>query len=254
MCSIGHAIDAMGDRSCLADIDVVILAGGLGTRLRPVLSAKPKVLAPVGDLTFLDILLDRLAGFGAKRVILALGHLAGEVEAYLAGHPREDLAVQCFIEPAPLGTAGAIRFVRPHIQSKTVLVLNGDSLVDADLCAFVATHRSSGATGTLLCARVADTGRYGTVVIDAAGRIADFREKTGQIVPGTINAGAYLMEPALLDKIEESSGSSLERDIFQVLPPGTLAGHSGDFPFLDIGTPEDLARAGAFLERFKDGT
>ncbi len=244
----------MGERACLADIDVVVLAGGLGTRLRPVLSAKPKVLAPVGTRTFLDILLDRLARFGATRVILALGHLAGEVKTYLGQHPRGDMAVLSFVEPEPFGTAGAIRFVRPHIRSKTVLVLNGDSLVEADICAFVATHRASAAVGTLLCARVPDTARYGTVAIDGVGRIADFREKTGETASGTINAGAYLMEPALLDQIEQSSGPSLERDIFQGLPPGTLAAHSGDFPFLDIGTPDDLARAGAFLARFMGKT
>ena len=240
----------MGEPACLADIDVVILAGGLGTRLRPVLPSLPKVLAPVGARTFLDILLDRLAGFGASRVILALGHLAGEVKNYLERYPRADMTVLSFVEPEPLGTAGAIRFVRPQIQSDTVMILNGDSLVDADLCAFVAAHRAAGLEGTLLCARVPDTARYGTVAFDMEGRIAAFREKTGEGVPGAINAGVYLMERALLDRIKDGSGSSLERDVFQTLPAGTLAAQTGDFPFLDIGTPEDLKRATAFLARF----
>ncbi len=244
----------MDEPACLADIDVVILAGGLGTRLRPVLPSLPKVLAPVGARTFLDILLDRLAGFGASRVILALGHLAGEVKNYLERYPREDMTVLSFVEPEPLGTAGAIRFVRPQFQSRTVLVLNGDSMVDADLCALVAAHRARATEGTLLCARVPDTARYGTVALDAKGRIAAFREKTGEGVPGAINAGVYLMEPALLDRITASSRSSLERDIFQTLPAGTLAAYVGDFPFLDIGTPDDLSRAAAFLARFMGGT
>jgi len=246
MYSTGRAI-SLAD--CLADIDVVILAGGLGTRLRPVLSDKPKVLAPVGDRTFLDVLFDRLAEFGAKRVILSLGHLAGEVKAHLAAHRRADMDVQALVEPAPMGTAGAIRFVHPHLKSSTVLILNGDSLTGADLCALVAAHREDGADGTLLCARVPDAARYGTVELDARGRIVAFREKTGAAVPGTINAGVYLMEAALLDRVDAANGPSLERDVFQMLPAGTLAAFAGDFAFLDIGTPEDLMKVEAFVAR-----
>jgi mannose-1-phosphate guanylyltransferase len=234
---------------CLADIDVVILAGGLGTRLRSVLADKPKVLAPVGARTFLDVLLDRLAAFGARRVILSLGHLAGEVSAHLAAHPRAGRTILPLVEPEPLGTAGAIRFVRPHLKSATALILNGDSLIDADLCAFVATHRAQRADGTLLCARVADAARYGTVDVTANGRIAAFREKTGLAMPGAINAGVYLMDMALLDRIGAGTGPSLERDVFQTMTAGTLAAHVGDFAFLDIGVPEDLAKVEAFASR-----
>ena len=232
---------------CLADIDVVILAGGLGTRLRSVLADKPKVLAPIGKRTFLDVILDRLAAFGARRVILSLGHLSGEVTAHLAAHPRTGMTILPLVEPAPLGTAGAIRFVLPHLKSATAMVLNGDSLVDADLCAFGAAHRAQHAEGTLLCARVGDAARYGTVDIDASGRITAFREKTGLAAPGVINAGLYLMNAPLLDRIGRGTGPSLERDVFQILPAGTLAAHVGDFAFLDIGVPDDLARAEAFV-------
>ncbi|MCD6073913.1 MAG: nucleotidyl transferase [Rhodospirillales bacterium] len=233
--------------ACLADIDVVILAGGLGTRLRPVLADKPKVLAPIGARTFLDLLLDRLASFGARRVILSLGYLAHEVRAHLAAFPRNDMTILPLDEPEPLGTAGALRFARPHLRRGTILVLNGDSFVDADLCAFVAVHRTLGAEGTVLCARVSDAARFGTVEVDAAGRIVSFREKTGVALPGTINAGLYLMESALIERIEAAQGPSLERDVFQTAPAGTLVAHVGDFAFLDIGTPDDYAKIAAFV-------
>ena len=232
--------------TCLAEIDIVILAGGLGTRLRSVLSDRPKVLAPIGTRTFLDILLERLASFGARRVILSLGHLADEVTAHLKSY-RGSMDIVCSVEPAPMGTAGAIRFVASYVKSKTVLILNGDSLVGADLCAFVEAHRTSRAIGSVLCVRVPDSARYGTVEIDANGRIAAFREKTGSTVPGAINAGVYLADRPLLGRVCDGAGASLERDVFQVLPPGTLAAYVGDFPFIDIGVPEDLARAEAFV-------
>lgn len=239
--------------NCLADIDVVILAGGLGTRLRSVLTDKPKVLAPVGQRTFLDVLLDRLAAFGARRIILSLGHLAGEVTEHLSAFPRVDMTILPLVEPAPLGTAGAIRFVRPYLESATVLVLNGDSLIDADLSDFVAAHRAAGAEGTLLCARVPDAARYGTVWVNSLHRIVSFHEKTGENVPGAINAGMYLMDTAMLDRIATAMGPSLERNVFQTLPAGSLAAHVGDFAFLDIGVPEDLAKAEAFVAARLDG-
>ena len=245
--SLGRASEV--EKRCLADIDVVILAGGLGTRLRSILPDTPKILAPVGGTPFIDILLDRLGRFGARRVILALGHLADQVERHLAVTPRADMSIILVNEPEPLGTAGALRHVRPEIETPLALVVNGDSLVDVDLCAFIAAYRASGAEGAILCTRVADAARYGTVEIDGSSRIAAFREKTGGQGPGTINAGIYVMGRALLDRIEQIGDPSLERDVFQKLPPGTLAAYVGAFAFLDIGTPEDLTRGSEFLDR-----
>jgi NDP-sugar pyrophosphorylase family protein len=230
-------------KSCLADIDVLILAGGLGTRLSGVLPGTPKVLAPIGDKVFLDILLVHLKRFGARRVILALGHLAAAVQAHVASMP-----VEVVIEPEPRGTAGAIRFARPQLRSATVLIVNGDSFVDADLCDFIAAHRANGADGSVLCTRVEDAARFGTIEI-ASGRVRGFREKAGLHQPGTINAGIYALERSLLDRIEKMRGPSLEQDIFQKLPMETLAAYVGDFAFIDIGTPEDWARAVNMLPR-----
>ena len=231
---------------CLGDIDVVVLAGGLGTRLAGVLVGTPKVLAPIGGRPFLSILLAWLRGFGARRVIFGLGHLAGEVESYLQENAPGDLECIAVVEPELLGTAGAIRHLADRIQNFPVLVLNGDTFVDADLCAFLEFHQSSGAPGSILCTRVADAGRYGSVDIKN-GRIDGFMEKNSGGGAGVINAGVYVFERAMLDIINAAEGPSLESDIFQNLAPGTLGAQAGEFPFLDIGTPDNLARAPEIL-------
>ena len=233
---------------CLRDIDVVVLAGGLGTRLAGVLGGTPKVLAPMGARPFLSILLAWLQGFGAVRVIFGLGHLSGEVENYFQSHTPEGMECVSVVEPEPLGTAGAIRHLAIHLQNNPVLVLNGDTFVDADLCAFLESHRDSGAAGSILCTQVADAGRYGSVDIHG-GKINGFREKNPGDRAGLISAGAYLFEQDMLDTID-NGGASLETDVFQKLEPGTLHAYTGDFTFLDIGTPDDLARAPEILDAY----
>src|SRR5579883_1653402 len=130
---------------CLAPVDILVLAGGLGTRIRPVLGGTPKVLAPIRGRPFLSYLLRWLTNFGARRVQLALGEGAAAVQGYLRDFCDPALAVTAVIEPHPLGTAGAVRFARARLRSDPVLVMNGDSFVGADLCAFLAFHRANGA-------------------------------------------------------------------------------------------------------------
>jgi mannose-1-phosphate guanylyltransferase len=231
-------------RRCLEACDILVLAGGLGTRIRPVLGDLPKLLAPIGGRPYLERLLDWFAHFGAARIVLALGHRADAVLDYLARHPVEGIAVETIVEPEPLGTAGAIGFARSTLRTDPVMVVNGDSFVEADLCAFMAAHRSSGAIGTLLCTEVDDAGRYGRVLIDDCGRICGFIEKDPTARGSAlVNAGIYLFSKPLLDKIAAAGAASLERDVFERLPAGTLAGFAGRFRFIDIGIPESLAVA-----------
>ena len=235
-------------KACLAEIDVVVLAGGLGTRLAGVLDGTPKVLAPIDGRPFLSLLLSWLQGFGARRVIFGLGHLAGAVETYIREHAPKDVECISVVEPEPLGTAGAITHLASHIQNFPVMVLNGDTFVDADLCAFLDNHARSGAPGSVLCTRVSDAGRYGSIDIDGHGHFVGFFEKNAAGgVGGIINAGVYLFERELLNIVASADGPSLETNVFQKLTPGTLAAYAGEFPFLDIGTPDDLARASGIL-------
>jgi mannose-1-phosphate guanylyltransferase len=238
------AIRPVIQQNCLASIDVYVLAGGLGTRIRPALGDTPKLLAPIGGQPYLRHLFDWLRQFGARRIVLGLGHGAAAVLDYLRAQPATDVDICTVVEPSPLGTAGAIRFARAELRSDPVLVLNGDTFVNADLCALVARQRETRALGTLVCVDVDDAGRYGRVVLDAAGRIIGFTEKdTSFRGPAAVNGGVSALSAELLDRIAIGEAKSLEYDVFQRLPAGSLAAYPGRFDFIDIGTPESLARA-----------
>jgi NDP-sugar pyrophosphorylase family protein len=236
---------ATGSHSnCLESVDVFVLAGGLGTRVRSVLGDKPKLLAPVRGGTYLDGLLKWLRGFGVRRVVLGLGYQAQAVVDYLRERPVQGLTIETTIEPKPLGTAGAIRFARTQLHSDPVIVLNGDTVADADLCAFLESHRMRGIRGSVLCTEADDAARYGRVHVDGSGMIVGFAEKDPAFRgPALINAGVYLMSASLLDEIAAGTSTSLERDFFEQLPKGSLAAFAGCKHFIDIGTPESLAMA-----------
>jgi mannose-1-phosphate guanylyltransferase len=176
--------------------------------------------------------------------VFALGHRAEKIIDYVQGNPVSEIAVETVVEPAPLGTAGALRHARSSLRSDPVLVINGDTFIDADLDALLAHHRRTGARATLLCTEVADAGRYGSVDVDASGFITAFREKdAAQSAPALINAGVYLLSAALLDDIAAGAASSLERDVFAREPRGALAAWVGGAHFIDIGTPDSLRQA-----------
>jgi mannose-1-phosphate guanylyltransferase len=233
----------------LRDIDIVVLAGGLGTRLSPVLGKTPKLLAPVNGLPYLSFLLGWLKNFKARRIIFSLGHLADPISEFLHDNPQDGVEFVTVCENVPLGTAGAISNIRSKIHSDPVLIMNGDSFVDADLCQFVELHRDANAEASIICVNVADSSRYGTVSIDANNRISNFQEKTGTQKAGIINAGIYLFNLDVLGEVA-IAGPSLERDFFQKQSAGRFAAMSGDFKFLDIGTPEDLNKAQGVLGRY----
>lgn len=226
----------------LADIDVAVLAGGLGTRIRGVLGDTPKVLAPIAGRAFLSHLLDYLTGYGAQRVVLCLGHLADRVTAWLAqGSACRGLDVVCQIEPQPLGTAGALGFARRELRSPLVLVVNGDIVIDADLRAFVASHRLSGAEASILCVEVADAARLTRVDVGPDGRVRGFPQRE----PGraVVDTGVYLFSAAFLDRFITEGAVALDVDVLEKAGPGQLHAHLSKGSFIDIGTPESLAQA-----------
>ena len=235
---------------CLKDIDVVILAGGFGTRVAEVLDGKPKLLAPIGGKPYLDFVLKWLVSVGARRIILALGHLAQEIEDYSNANFKGRLEVICAIEPRPLGTAGALAFASVHIKSPLALVMNGDSFVDADLCKLIHRHNSFAGEATILCTEVANAGRYGSIKITEDGYVELFREKAEIRSSGIINAGVYVVGGHMVERVRKIQHGSLEKDVFQKLPVGALNTFSGNFKFLDIGTPEDYERAQNFFQPF----
>jgi NDP-sugar pyrophosphorylase family protein len=239
---------------CLALTDTFVLAGGLGTRIRPVLGDVPKVLAPIGGRPYLAHLFNWLRRFDARRVVLGLGHKASAVVDYLRENPVSGIDIQVVIEPEALGTAGALRFARPWLRTDPVLVVNGDTLTNANLCSLVERHREACAPATLLCVEVDHPERYGRVLLNGRGHVVSFVEKDLKLdVRATINAGVYLVSAGLLDDIARGRAISLEKDVFQRLPAGSMAAMTGSFEFIDIGTPESLALAGSNVSAFVAG-
>lgn len=229
---------------CLGSINIAIIAGGLGTRIRSVLGDTPKVLAPVGGRPFLEILLDQLQQFGARRIVLCLGHLASSVIDHVEKHPRAGLEIVPVIEPQPLGTAGALRLARQQLISDPVMVMNGDTFVNTDFGPFLDAFRRADQGIAMLCSRVEDRSRYASIDVDDAGRILKFVEKNKALKGGGIvNAGVYLFSSTMLDRLGKSSGPSLELDFFADLPAGSISSYIPAGSFIDIGTPESLSEA-----------
>ena len=222
-----------------------VLAGGLGTRLRTVLSDRPKVLAPVAGRHFLAYLLDQLADAGFTEVVLCTGYLGEQVKGAFGAHWRK-LHLRYSQEPQPMGTAGALRHALELLSSDDVLVLNGDSYCDVDLGSLIDFHVSSGAGSTLTLTEVPDITRYGAVDCDYDGAIRGFREK-GSAGPGLMNAGVYVLSHRMIESVPAGLPVSLERDCFPHWVGKGLRGYRGGKRFLDIGIPESFQEAQVFF-------
>ncbi len=229
------------DRVAARDrMEAIILAGGLGTRLRPVVPEVPKSLAPVASRPFLAIVLDRLRRQGITSFVLSVGY-RHELIQEAFGKSYEGLPVRYAVEREPLGTGGAIRFAATQCTGHDVVIVNGDSYVEADVRKLQDRHRRSRARLTVCTVAVPDAGRYGALQV-AGDRIVGFMEKgTG---PGLINAGMYLMRRDLLETMTLPAAFSFERDVLaaclsEIDPHALLV----EGKFIDIGVPEDYARA-----------
>jgi D-glycero-alpha-D-manno-heptose 1-phosphate guanylyltransferase len=236
----------------IPDTLAVILAGGLGTRLRSVVADRPKVLAPVLQRPFVSYLLDQLAAVGIKQVVLLTGYRAGQVAQELGSRHT---GMELFYSPelTPLGTAGALRAAMPLLSTSNILLLNGDSYCHVDLAGCADIHRRQRADLSLVVTAVEDSGRYGQVVLASNNQVSRFVEKqpgpSGQ--KGWINAGIYLLSRGLVEEIPPGRSVSLEREM---LPAWTAPGHGKRVfgyccpgPFLDIGTPESYTAAESFF-------
>ena len=231
----------------------VVLAGGLGRRLRHLHPDVPKPLIEVAGRPFLAWVLDHLAREGVSRTVISAGHLGEAIERWLSSRPSFDLAVSCAREPEPLGTAGGFAYALRSgdaAQEEPVVVVNGDSLVLGGLREALARCREPGTAAAIVGLEVDDAARFGSLEVDEDERLVAFRERRpGR---GLVNAGVYVLAPATAAAISDREPGSFERDVF----PGLLA--AGETirvvrttaPFIDIGVPESLARAEAFLTRY----
>jgi mannose-1-phosphate guanylyltransferase len=229
-------------------VRAVVLVGGEGTRLRPLTETIPKPLVPLVDRPSLDHVLDHLARHGVREVVLSSSYLESTFHAFIEarrGEPR----ITWITEAEPLGTGGAIVNALEHLGDEPFLALNGDILTDLDLSAMLAFHRERGAVATIALTRVEDARPYGLVPTEPDGRVLEFREKPTEPVPGEVNAGTYVLEPAVLRGFPAGVPLSIEREIFPRLIADGLPvyGFVSDAYWLDLGTPEQYLRAHADL-------
>lgn len=238
--------------STIADIPAVLLVGGMGTRLRSVLPSTPKPLAPVGNQTFLELLIRQLQYQGIRRVILCSGFLAEQIERQFGDGQDWGVAIEYSREPQPMGTAGALKLAQSRLgQGLDFLVMNGDSFLEIDFDQFVRLHRKHAGLASMGILHAKDAGRYGTVNIASDGKVTGFSEKTGRSAPGLVNAGVYAFNREIFGYIPEGP-ASLERDVFsRILPQGMYALEQHGM-FIDIGIPEDYARAQGLWDQLCD--
>jgi mannose-1-phosphate guanylyltransferase len=228
-------------------VRAVVLVGGFGTRLRPLTNTRPKQMLPIVNRPMIEHVVGHLADHGIDDVVLSMGYRPDAfAEAYPSGRCA-GATLHYAVEPEPLDTAGAIRFAaRDAGIDGRFLVVNGDVLTDVDLTAFIAFHEARGAEGTIHLFPVDDPSRFGVVPTDDEGRVLAFVEKPPRDEAPTnlINAGTYVLEPSVLDRIPGGRKVSVERETFPAMAAaGTLYAWPGATYWLDTGTPEQYLQA-----------
>lgn len=228
------------------NISVAILAGGFGTRLKSVVSERPKVLAPVRNRPFIVFLLDQLIAAKIESAVLCIGYLGGKIKNCL-GDKYKSLHLKYSYESKPLGTAGALKLALPFFESNSILVLNGDSYFETNLNRFYQWHNKHQIYASMLLAKVQNVGRYGQVNIRDDGKLIRFEEKKGSRISGWINAGIYILARELIYSIPPNRCVSLEHDIFPKLINKGLYGFQSEGRFIDIGTPSSFLKSQGFF-------
>lgn len=228
--------------------DVVILAGGLGTRLRSVVSDVPKCMAHVDGRPFLEWMLRWIEPFRPNKIILSLGYLSEVVTDWVNTAMKDyPIPIEWVIEETPLGTGGGIRLALSKVTASQCVILNGDTFFDVDLNAFCSFRDKAGSTLAVALKSMERFDRYGSVTLNAAGHIISFNEKR-YCDKGLINGGVYCIDckAGLLDDKPEKF--SFEKDVLEPQSSkGELSGFISDGSFIDIGIPQDYSLAQTFL-------
>lgn len=228
------------------ELEAVILCGGLGTRLQPIVSDRPKSMAVVRGRPFLEWLLLALVARGVRRVVLATGHRGNIIGEHLGDGQRLGLDLAYSRESQPLGTAGSMRLAASCTSTSPLLVMNGDSFCAFDLESMLRMHVTRGALATIWLQDVELTDRFGSVQVAEDGQVLGFREKVAA-ARGLVSAGVYLLERKVVESIPPGRNASLELDVFPSLAGRGLYALAGHGVFLDIGTPESYEQAAYIL-------
>jgi mannose-1-phosphate guanylyltransferase len=225
-------------------MQALVLAGGEGTRLRPLTYTTPKPVMPLAGRPFLSFMLDWLRAHGVDEVILSCGFMSEDVKRVL-GDIYDGMRLRYVVEDEPLGTAGPVRLALDEgVLEDRLLILNGDVLTDIDLTAELREHERADARATLALYAVEDTASYGVVLTDSDGRVTEFIEKAeGEPPSNRINAGAYVIERDVAEAIPPGRAVSFEREIFPALVGNGLQGYLAAGYWIDIGTPDRYLEA-----------
>lgn len=237
----------------------LLLVGGLGTRLRSVVSDRPKPMALIHDKPFLEWLVLYLKKQGVSRVVFASGYLSEMIEDHFGDGSKWGMQIEYSVEEEPLGTGGALKLVKPKLMDDSFFMINGDTLFNADLNQMYKEHLKNGADLTLAMHHVEDNARYGKVMLEG-DRILGFEEKPENPVPSWINGGTFLINTSLLDNLPDKKKFSFEIEVIpDLLQKGRCFGLKQKAYFVDIGLPEtyysfaddipDLTKQGMFAKK-----
>jgi NDP-sugar pyrophosphorylase family protein len=233
-------------------VDLIVLCGGFGTRLRSAVSDRPKSMAMIGERPFLDFILEHFAQRGVERIVLCTGYMGDYIEQWYAGTPRP-CEVVLSQEASPMGTAGALRQAAPLIRTDPFIVANGDSLLDVDPNELLEFHAAKRACVTVTLVNAGARADVGFVALDGLSRITAFSEKRPEASSKYHNAGVYVIQRGLLDRIPGDRPCSLETDVLPSILSRGVFGFVTDASLYDIGTPERLAGFRLFTRTWSRG-
>jgi mannose-1-phosphate guanylyltransferase/phosphomannomutase len=225
----------------------IIIAGGLGTRLRPLTYNIPKPIVPLANKPFVFHQIELLKKFGITEIILNLHYLSDNIRNIFDDGKRLGVKVYYSIEEHPLGTAGAVKNAEKYFDGGTMLVFNGDILTDMNLERALKFHEEKKAKVTIALTTVEDPTLYGLVVTDKSGRVTEFREKPSweHVTVNTINAGVYIVDPGIFKLVPKGKEFSFERQLYPMLLERgeKIYGYVTDAYWMDIGSPEKYLKA-----------
>jgi len=230
-------------------LKALVLAGGFGTRLRPLSCSRPKTLFPLANQPLIDYTLQNLAQGGVDTIILSVYYMAENIVRYL-GPTKYDMGILYSREQRPLGKGGGIKNAEDMLNGEPFIVLNGDIITDLDLRRLISFHEEKGGLATIALYQVKDPSRYGSVEIDREGRITRFVEKPepGLAPSNLINAGIYVLEPEVLEYMPPGNRFDTEVEVFPVLAQERkLFGFEFHGYWTDIGVPEEYLNANAAI-------
>ena len=225
------------------------MAGGEGSRLRPLTVGRPKPMVPIANKAVIGHILDLLKSYGITEVVITLRYMAAAIQDFLDDAKIHGMTLHYAVEEVPLGTAGSVKNAARYLDDEPFLVISGDSLTDFDLTSIIASHVQKKAKATLTLTHIDNPLEYGVIVTDQDGWITNFLEKPtwGELISDTVNTGIYVIEPEVLDLIPPDQFFDFSKDLFPLMMKNEMPLHGfiADGYWCDVGNMEEYMRANA---------